>query len=146
MLAAQQRGPTVWNMCRLLSGNGITCPIVASVCCWAGSTVQRPARDTDFVACSRKRSLSEFTIQRAKCHERRHPHRDLRDPAARSAVWSGDLFRNAPPPLRPDAHGGQDFSLPEVRLRLHGRRGRGPLALLAMRQTERADCVLNWFR
>jgi len=24
MMAAQQRGPTVWNRCRLLSGNGIT--------------------------------------------------------------------------------------------------------------------------
>ena len=34
----------------------------------------------------------------------------------------GNVFRNAPPPLRPHAHGRPDFPLPELRLRLYRRR------------------------
>ena len=42
----------------------------------------------------------------------------------------------------PTHYGGPDFPLPEMRLRLYRRRGRGPFALHPMRQAERADCVL----
>ena len=52
---------------------------------------------------------------------------------------AGDLFRNAPPPLLADAHRRPDFPLRQLRLRLHRRPGRGPFALFAMRQAERAD-------
>jgi hypothetical protein len=55
---------------------------------------------------------------------------------------AGDLFRNAPPPVRPDTLGRPRVPLHEMRLRLYRRRGRGPFPLFAMRQDERADGIL----
>jgi hypothetical protein len=72
-------------------------------------------------------------------------HCDLCGGAARRAVRDRDLFRNAPPPVRPDALGRPRVPLREMRLRLYRRRGRGPFPLFAMRQNERADGVLRNF-
>jgi hypothetical protein len=78
-------------------------------------------------------------------HEHRQSHFHLRHCPSGRDFGRGDLFGIPPASIRTYAERRPHLSLWPLRLCVHGRRGRGSIALLSMRADEPSDPILTQF-